>query len=1807
MNNRASGLDKCLPQQIIEQKTADEIEVYLSGRGKSSIHQSARNLSLNVSDDYGNRFLVELIQNAHDAHGTGTHDGRIAVVFAPEECEFGCLYVANRGNGFSEPNFRALTNIALSSKPVNESIGNKGLGFRSVLQICQWPEIYSVGELGARGEFDGYCFRFANRDDVAEFIGGPEASVLADEVLQNMPCWYLPVYASERPGLVNRFAGEKYASVVRIPLVSEKARDLVLEQFDALLDREHPLHLFLDRIACISLEREPGKAETLQRNTMERWDLDSGVTAERIRVGDDDYLVAMYNLDQVAFRKQLELSIARKEVPETWRDWQGNAQVSIAIRLGNSVANGLMYCFLPLGEEGKAPFAGYINANFYTKMDRRSVNEGVGLNKHFIDIAARLSCRLIDFLIKKNWPEAPGAVVDLLCWTSPYATVVQNALGGVSGGLLDRPLLPTRKSEGGTRWSKVREALIWAAPGESCLSAENVSRVTDAPILHDVLSDSQRASLERFFLAVNITFRPSASLVAAWVESIAQDLLASDVSTQRWADFYDEVAMYFRREPLPLFGKRFLLSVNRELIAAELSGTSGKRRRAADVYFPPVMANEGDADEAAGDTQLPLEQFPVSLQKGFAFLSRDIPWLNASGGYRSARSFFLEAKLVREYNTGDIIRTLAGITQSEVPERTKEQALVWAFRLCSSGRALAEKEIRSARIYVPTLGGWRSAELAMFGNGWATCSNGKRLEAFLKSAGELSADLAAQRECVLLPFSEWRSKHFGEVEWLRFLSLAGVRDHLRPVGAQKIVKDGQPHFLAYELANLAPGLSPAAAEIWRKSLIEKAKTARFSTVSYRSDLIPWRIPGQCDVAMLSDDLRKEYASHTIKALSGLNELHLKFRVYRPGNPSSGAVPEHWPTPLMSLLNETPWMPVSKGGSQLRFVRPRDAWFFNTEDEVTPRFIEVIPQSVAKFIDDATIERLRSQVGLRTLNDERDALPALAVYAETATGVLSDSRDVKRFRELFDRAWSHVAPLNEGIDLARIPVLVGDRIEALTVDSSASDQMPASRVAYFIDEDNAAKQRLLEELRLPAFSFGKGIAEDTWGWLQALAPDQFVKLSDERLDVMVDGIRFDPSMHPPPLSEIFGTWIVDFIVCVAEHKGGAFFQATQSTLGKVRHSALSLRLQTGKCLQISMAGAVRDLPNSPRGAVVLWPAEGAVLIAQSPEANPDLELLSTVATQLAVALRYPMLGSALDAAFLRLSAQLTDGELGPPDDEIIALVLGIPVVAVEQTRQYVRADLAAHLKLASLLAATLGEMEALEQLVALATDDDPTEEAILAGLAPVASKLSLGIVQLVERLGRASDPKELVHEFDLSLAAVNGAIRDHFPELHPISNEASHRRQLAAYLSLNGGRYGELLRGGFLATFDDGGLLNDYVSIREQIPNIEPDPAWFQTYDELPDDLLHAHVYNWLVKAWVAKEQTSEKMPTLMECRDGNRTLLRDFWQRFGKVLAAWVRLGGEKVTPLLREVWGDPSAKMAEYVSRAYRDGWLDFRLLDDISISQRLSAYGVWPAEKPLSTDLADWGISEEKLRDSDEQIESERERARLKRLKIDINGKEFSATKDNYDQLVAAVAGHFTDADGLTKTTMENQKLADADKPSGSGGSGGGSGDGGNKRVPRSPDSCLSDDQRKAVGLIGELYAKEWIRRLYLEKFGLALDDSYWVSGYRNAVLGTDSGNDLLGYDMIVRLKSVTHYYEVKASTGESRVFEMGPTEIAAAHKYRADKEHRYRVLYVSNATDNKKMKIAVLPNPFSKDGVVKLRAVGRGSVTFEFKYAE
>ena len=74
---------------------------------------------------------MELIQNANDA----SKGGEVRIVFdealgqVPPK-----LYVANQGMPFTLKNFGAICSLGLSDKDLNEAIGNKGLGFRSVLQ-----------------------------------------------------------------------------------------------------------------------------------------------------------------------------------------------------------------------------------------------------------------------------------------------------------------------------------------------------------------------------------------------------------------------------------------------------------------------------------------------------------------------------------------------------------------------------------------------------------------------------------------------------------------------------------------------------------------------------------------------------------------------------------------------------------------------------------------------------------------------------------------------------------------------------------------------------------------------------------------------------------------------------------------------------------------------------------------------------------------------------------------------------------------------------------------------------------------------------------------------------------------------------------------------------------------------------------------------------------------------------------------------------------------------------------------------------------------------------------------------------------------------------------------------------------------------------------------------------------------------------------------------------------------------------------------------------------------------------------------
>lgn len=84
----------------------------------TKIYRTASSVSEQVAADYHGRFVIELIQNAHDVHPDIRADGEIEVLFDGAAGRHGVLYVANRGAPFAMENVDALSDLGLKN-PAN--------------------------------------------------------------------------------------------------------------------------------------------------------------------------------------------------------------------------------------------------------------------------------------------------------------------------------------------------------------------------------------------------------------------------------------------------------------------------------------------------------------------------------------------------------------------------------------------------------------------------------------------------------------------------------------------------------------------------------------------------------------------------------------------------------------------------------------------------------------------------------------------------------------------------------------------------------------------------------------------------------------------------------------------------------------------------------------------------------------------------------------------------------------------------------------------------------------------------------------------------------------------------------------------------------------------------------------------------------------------------------------------------------------------------------------------------------------------------------------------------------------------------------------------------------------------------------------------------------------------------------------------------------------------------------------------------------------------------------------------------------
>ncbi len=140
---------KSLAQQegdrLIEAQARRQVRTFFDElKNETRNYRTVASLSGQITQEYRGRCILELLQNAHDALGGARPNDprRISFVLVTEPDPV--LLIANSGRPFRQRDFEGICQLGQSPKDPNESVGNKGLGFQSVLEVSTRPQIWST-------------------------------------------------------------------------------------------------------------------------------------------------------------------------------------------------------------------------------------------------------------------------------------------------------------------------------------------------------------------------------------------------------------------------------------------------------------------------------------------------------------------------------------------------------------------------------------------------------------------------------------------------------------------------------------------------------------------------------------------------------------------------------------------------------------------------------------------------------------------------------------------------------------------------------------------------------------------------------------------------------------------------------------------------------------------------------------------------------------------------------------------------------------------------------------------------------------------------------------------------------------------------------------------------------------------------------------------------------------------------------------------------------------------------------------------------------------------------------------------------------------------------------------------------------------------------------------------------------------------------------------------------------------------------------------------------------------------------------
>ena len=1244
-------------------------------RSRIKVYESLRNLNEVVGTEYGNRVLYELIQNAHDAHRAEDR-GRIAVRLSVRSATDGTLYVANGGTGFRWKDVDAIMNLATTAKEIGESIGNKGLGFRSIEALTDDVRIFSRIGRSESGRFDGYCFRFATVDEIEALLREDHVDVAtAREIAQTVPRYLVPLPLAEQPDDVVSYARRGYASVIVVPLRKAETIELAKRQVRAIADLGVPLLLFLDRIADFRIEveipDEPVHRRRLSRRCIAIGEVPSfeGCRLNEVRVGEDRrFLVVKREVDKARVLEAVKRSESGARQIKRWRDWKGQPTVSVAVGLSSAaVTAGRLYNFLPMGDSAIAPLRGYLDAPFFTDIDRRDADFDLPLNETLMTAAAEACAHAALHIAGQAITQIPQrAVFDLVAWTGVHAGTLDAALDGMGSSLAGAPVVPMIAVDG-ARWGCLSELSLWPEGAFSLMKAAEVAKRAGARL---VSPDIDGDRLDRLSAMANrkcLDLLPSSKLLAEWSEQFARSLAERKAAAGTWSRFYEDLNRVFAaaaKNLNVLAGKSIILDRSKKLRPA--GGHDAER--GVGVF----MRSESTRRRRAKDG-IPVP--PATLTRRYRFVDERIRFK------RGTLNALTDADLIREYDPVEALASLGSALSKRANDSRRREALTWAFSVWRSVGAGIHESLESAQLQVPTISGWQPATQTAFSSSWTPV--GGTLENFLVQAANTSPDCRQMRDTLLVDFADWPPVPGGtKRQWVDFLEVIGVVDGLKPV-VGSVRESGQ----GWEWNWLVR--DGDAKEALDGDWCQEASRSScgYPYTVYRRNGEAWRLPGQIEHAELPDNAKELFHELVFRHLEACNAQYLTFDIGRFERVRRNWDRQRLPTPLATFLRSKAWVAVT-AQEEPEFRKANECWAARTRRERPPRFMGRLSDTVTELVERA--EELADLVfgdalGLRDWHGKDTVPERLQVLAVVAPSL--ETHDRRDFRREYRRAWVELsasdAPLPHELDLA---VIREGRLETL-----AGDPMTIPTVIVTRNAQESAAQ-ILSSTGHALLDVGDASTEEVTERLAATGAFTPRRIDGNGVRLLVDGEPFVPRSSDPQLSSLQLGWLPEVVVLGHEILAERLERGVQRATIERRTREIRVR----RCQSITLVVDEKEV--SPRDTLNWYGfghSELPTLILS--DAIPltwvtlSRDLSRTIERLIDTRLRF------VEPLLLRLALAQDAQALDPPNDEALAAALLCDAGMLQEHRAASRTEVGHILHLLIPLVAYFGEVTLARQL------------------------------------------------------------------------------------------------------------------------------------------------------------------------------------------------------------------------------------------------------------------------------------------------------------------------------------------------------------------------------------------------------------------------------------------------------------------------------------------------------------------------------